>query len=145
MKFFTLILIMSVFISISCNRNGAKEVSNKKTNTSSICLLNVKYFHEEGVFQSPDNIFVVISFKDSILLDNVSDVIFKNIPQQDRELFVKSHHFKNTIDSTTLIVQTNYFNFDTLHKKSVTEIESLLNNNISLVIKKDTIPLLYCK
>ncbi len=138
----TLILIFIVFI--SCNRNKVKNTNGLKVEDS-VCLVDVKYFHEDRVFPVPDHIDVILSTNFFISPDSISDVIFKNIPQKDRELFVKNHHFRKSKDSLTLIVQTNYFNFDTIHKKSSEEIEKMLKDKVSLVIKKDTIPLKYCK
>ena len=146
MKVLALILIIGLLTPfISCNRNKSKKVSGKNRTIDSICLLSVRYFQEEGIFITPDRIDLILSVKESITTESISNVIFKNIPQKDQELFVKSHHFKKIGDSLTLIMQTNYFNFDTLHKKSANDIEKILNNNISLVMKKDTIPLIYCK
>ena len=145
MRVSKLILITGIVVLISCNRNKTKKVDSQDKTIDSVCLLSVKYFHEEGVFVTPDRIDLLLSVENSITSDSISDVIFKNVPQKDQELFVKSHHFKKIGDSLTLVIQTNYFNFDTVHKKTENEIEKLIDNNIFLVIKKDTLPLLYCK
>ncbi len=144
MKFLKSILIVGLIIFISCNRNRSKRTDFENRNADSICLLSLKYFHEEGVFIIPDHIDLLLSIKNSVTSDSISNILFGNIPRKSQELFVKSHHFKKMGDSLTLIVQTNYFNFDTLQKKSASEIEKILKSNVSLVIKNDTIPLALC-
>lgn len=138
-------LLLALFIFFfSCNNQSKIKYEPIKNP----CIVDLSYDPRYKTF-NPALIKITIVDSDTIITNSLksktlTEVFFYAISKKDQFNFRKTDYYEIKNDTVIIGVLTNYFKADSSKKWLSKDVEVILNNDVGLIIKNDTIHVKQC-